>query len=233
LRRLTGRPRVIHSAPKSGRGCSSGRDRHRPASAYRWLKERPLKDWPGLIPIWEFTNELAIDQPATFSFRIDLSCFTDRHAFLHHKRVVEIRSPLLMKWRNTKTVAIGDNIANPAAAEMLVKNKVLDRPIDDGFFAWTPAPNSVREADMILLRFFVEPGGWWAGRERIAIAETFLCDAGMPKDLATTWAFVGYAFTVGSSVLGAEFVQDKLESSRKLLMDAQFPSSNFTLKEKS
>jgi AcrR family transcriptional regulator len=69
-------------------------------------------------------------------------------------------------------------------------------------------------------------------RERIAIAETFLCDAGMPKNLATTWAFVGYAFTVGSSVLGTELVQDKMESSRKLLMDAQFPSSNFTLKEK-
>jgi AcrR family transcriptional regulator len=73
-------------------------------------------------------------------------------------------------------------------------------------------------------------------RERIAIAETFLCDTGMPKDLAVTWAFVGYAFTVGSSMLDPELVTDKMESSRKLLMDAQFPSStpssNFTLEEK-
>jgi hypothetical protein len=65
-------------------------------------------DCPNLIPIWEFTNELAIDQPATFTFCIDLACFTNFHAFLHHKRVVVIRSPLLMKWRNTKTAAIGD-----------------------------------------------------------------------------------------------------------------------------
>lgn len=60
-------------------------------------------------------------------------------------------------------------------------------------------------------------------RERISIAETFLCDAGMSKELAATWAFVGYAFTVGSSVLGPELVQDRMESARAALMDAQFP----------
>lgn len=63
-------------------------------------------------------------------------------------------------------------------------------------------------------------------RERIAIAETFLSDAGMPKPLAAAWAFVGYAFTVGSSVLGPELVEDKMESYRQLLMDAQFPQPN-------
>jgi AcrR family transcriptional regulator len=69
-------------------------------------------------------------------------------------------------------------------------------------------------------------------RERIAIAETFLCDAGMPKDLAMTWAFVGYAFTVGSSVLGPELVQDKMESARTLLMSAQFPFSDASPKRR-
>lgn len=65
------------------------------------------------IPTWAFTNEFAIDQPATFSFSIDCSRFASRHAFLHHKRVVVVRPRLPMKWRNTKAAAIGDNIANP------------------------------------------------------------------------------------------------------------------------
>ena len=63
-------------------------------------------------------------------------------------------------------------------------------------------------------------------RERIAIAETFLNDAGMPKPLAIAWAFIGYAFTVGSTVLDPELVGDKMESYRQLLIDAQFPQPN-------
>jgi hypothetical protein len=65
------------------------------------------------IPIREFTNEPPIKQSATLSFCIDRSRFTSCHAFLRHKRVVVIRSPLLMKWRNTKPAAIGNNIPNP------------------------------------------------------------------------------------------------------------------------
>src|SRR6185437_16130813 len=76
----------------------------------RRLKEEPQEP---LIPAWEFTNEFTIDQPATFSFCIDCSSFASCHTVLHHKRVAVVRSPLLMKWRNTKAAAIGDNIANP------------------------------------------------------------------------------------------------------------------------
>jgi hypothetical protein len=65
-----------------------------------------------LIPIRELTNKPAVDQPATFSFGIQFLSFASCHVLLHHKRVVVIRPPLLMKWRNTKTAAIGDNIAN-------------------------------------------------------------------------------------------------------------------------
>lgn len=52
----------------------------------------------GLIPIWEFTNELAVDQAATFSFYVDFSCFTSCRAFLHHKRVAEIMKLLEIDW---------------------------------------------------------------------------------------------------------------------------------------
>jgi hypothetical protein len=65
------------------------------------------------VPNWEFTNELAIDQPATFSFRINFSNFTSCHALLRHKWVILIRSPLLVKWCNAEAAAIGDDIANP------------------------------------------------------------------------------------------------------------------------
>ena len=68
---------------------------------------------PNSIPIREFANKHTIDQPATFSFCIQFLSFTSRHAVLHHEWVVVIRPPLLVKWRNTETAAISDNIANP------------------------------------------------------------------------------------------------------------------------